>query len=208
MLAALFANASIALTSVCGAKATYASAFQGVSPNIIVALPQTMGKFCDENEATVSGTLSKYVHSTRLQTLKSGSMPRSSTALKTVRLIYTYSQSNNETETLTSNQLDNIRIFTGARIIYAHTARTVAGAACQTNLLDYHSNGIRSDSPSHLGVPLSCVEFKLKAEAGQEIDDNKPTGKLLVSGPAVIGGETVVDEVLTMTDTNTFAYLS
>ena len=135
-------------------------------------------------------------------------MPRTSTALKIVRAIYTYSQSSDETDTLTPSQLDNIRIFTGARVIYAHTASKVAGAVCQTNLLDYHNNGIKGDSPSHLGVPLSCVEIKLKAEAGQEIDDNKPTGKLFVSGPAVIGGEMIVDEVLTMTETNTFAYLS
>ena len=207
-LAALFANASLALTSVSGPNATYASAFQGGSPNILIALPHTLSKLCEDNEATISRGMSRYLHSRKLQTLKSGSMPKSSAALRDVRLIYTYSPSNKPTEVLTTSELNNIRLFTGARVIYAHTVSNVAGAVSQTNMLDYHSNGLNTDSPSHIGVPLSCLEVKLKAAEGQEIDDNKPTGKLFVSGPAVVGGETLVSEVLTMTENNTFAYES
>ena len=206
ILAALFVNASLALTSVSGHKATYASAFQGVSPNVLIAFPHTLSKLCKDNETTISGGMSKFLHSRKLQTLKNGSMPKSSASPGDVRLIYTYSQSNRPTDILTNKQIDNTRLFTGARVIYAHTASNVAGAVSQTNMLDYHSNGLDADSPSHIGVPLSCLEVRLKAAEGQEIDDNKPTGTPFVSGPAVVGGETLLDEVLTMTDNNTFAY--
>ena len=135
-------------------------------------------------------------------------MPKITSALSSLRLIYTYDRVNTQTETLTTSQLDSIRLFTGARTIYGLTTAKVAGAVCQTNMLDYHSNGLKPDAPTHLGTPLSCVEVKLKAESGQDIDDNQPLGKLVVSGPAVVGGEALVDQRFVMTDNNTLAYES
>lgn len=208
VLAALFANASLALTSVSGPKATLSSAFQGLTPTIVVALPQTLARFCEEKEEDLSGVVSRYMHGRQLHILKNGSMPKISSALSSLRLIYTYDRVNAQTETLTANQLNSIRLFTGARTIYGLTTSMVAGAVSQTNMLDYQSNGLDPDAPTHLGVPLSCVEIKLKAESGQDIDDNKPAGKLQVHGPAVVGGETLVDRRFMMTDNNTLVYES
>jgi hypothetical protein len=50
-----------------------------------------------------------------------------------------------------------MRIFTGARVLYALTAAKVAGALFQTHAYDYR----RDSGPSHFGPPLSSVEIKL-----------------------------------------------
>ena len=207
-LAALFSNASLALTSVTGPQATYASAFQGVKPTIVVAHPQTLSRLCAEHEKALSTTFSKYMHGRRLATLDNGSMPKLSTALQDIRLIYTYKDTRANAESLTTAELCNIRLFTGARIIYALTDADVAGAVCQTNMLDYQSNGLKKDEASHFGPPLSCLEIKLIAQSGRDIDDDKPVGNLAVTGPAVVGGETVVDQSMMMTESNTVAYPS
>ncbi|KAL9098463.1 MAG: hypothetical protein Q9163_005878 [Psora crenata] len=205
-LAALYSNASLAFNSVSGPQATYASAFQGIKPNILITNPQTLARLCDANQKTISGIFSKYIHGRKLETLKNGSMPKSSTALGDVRLIYTYEQADVNTESLTAAQLSDIRLFTGARVIYALTDANVAGAVCQTSMLDYQNSGLTLDRPSHFGPPLSCVEIKLAATTDQEINDDKPVGKPVVTGPAVVGGETTIDQIMTITDNNTLAY--
>ncbi|KAL9130262.1 MAG: hypothetical protein Q9217_001512 [Psora testacea] len=207
-LAALFSNASLALTSVSGPQAPYGSAFQSVKPNILIAHPQTLSRLCEQNEQALSGAFSKYMHKRKLETLKHGSMPKSSAVLRDVRLIYTYEQADVNKESLTAAQLSNIRLFTGARVIYALTDANVAGAICQTNMLDYQTSGLKFNKPSHFGPPLSCVEVKLVATTDGEIDDDKPIGRLAVSGPAVAGGETTVNRTMMMTDNNTLAYAS
>lgn len=99
-------------------------------------------------------------------------------------------------------ELFKLKVCSGARVIYAFTDSQVAGAICQTNMLDYQNKG------DNFGAPLSSVEIKLRdAEDGKNSDD-KPLGELVVSGPAVIGGEKVVNHIMTMTDRNTLAYAS
>ena len=205
-LAALYSNASLALASVAGPHAPYASAFQGVKPSVLVTHPKTLSRVYEEHRKTLSGTFSKYLHGRKIEVLKNGSMPKSSTAAGGVRLIYTYKQADADKEFLTAAQLLGIRLFTGARIISALTEANVAGAICQTNMLDYQRHGLKLDEPSHFGPPLSCVEIKLRAMPGRDINDDKPTGKLVVTGPAVVGGEAVLDQVMMMTDNNTLAY--
>lgn len=61
---------------------------------------------------------------------------------------------------LSSAVLSDMRIYTGARVVYALTAARVAGAVAQTNLFDYRQDDETGRS-SHFGPPLSCVEVKL-----------------------------------------------
>ena len=158
VLSAFFANASLALTPVCGPQATYASAFKGIHPTIIVALPPTLARLHTDNQKHVSGTVSKYLHDRQLKMLENGSMPKATVALRDVRLIYTYDNSTTYpgSASLTAAQLRDLRIFTGAKFVFAHTApKQVAGAVSQTNLLDYSNHGLDLDARSHLGPPRS-----------------------------------------------------
>ena len=58
---------------------------------------------------------------------------------------------------LSSELLADLRIFTGARVVYALTAPGIAGAVCQTHIFDYR----RHSNAAHFGPPLSSVEIVL-----------------------------------------------
>ena len=134
--------------------------------------------------------------------LKSGTMPKPSSLTNTPRLIYTYDKAGASTVKLDPEELFKLKVCSGARNVYAFTDSQVAGAISQTNMLDYQNTS------ADFGPPLSSVEIKLRdAEDGKNSDD-KPLGELVVSGPAVVGGEKVVNQIMTMTDRNTLAYAS
>lgn len=109
-------------------------------------------------------------------------------ALSKLRLLMIYSSPSSAS--LTSSQLSDLRSGLGVRIGYALTAKDVAGAVAQTNILDYR---VKSGM-AYFGPPLSCVEVKL---VGEESDMGKvvPKGKINVKGPSVVGGETVLEGV-------------
>ncbi|CAD6576876.1 MAG: hypothetical protein ASARMPRED_007928 [Alectoria sarmentosa] len=202
-LAALFSNASLALTSVSGPKAPYSAAFQGASPTVIVANTETLSGFCKDKERTMSSSpLGQFNQWRKAKTLKAGTMPKASGLTNTPRLIYTYDKAGASTVKLDPEELFKLKIYSGARLVYAFTDSQVAGAISQTNMLDYQITS------ADFGAPLSSVEIKLRdAEDGKTTDD-KAMGELVVSGPAVVGGEKVVNQIMTVTDRYTLAYAS
>ena len=129
-------------------------------------------------------------------------MPKASGLTYSPRLIYTYDKAGASTVKLDPEELFKLRIYTGARFVYAFTDSQVAGAISQTNILDYQNKS------ADFGPPLSSVEIKLRDAAEGKNTDDKPLGELVVSGPAVIGGEKVVNQIMTVTDRNTLAYAS
>ncbi len=201
-LAALFSNASLALTPVSGPKVLYDAAFQGVTPTIVIAGTQTLSTYCKNRERKELTNHIAIGHWWKSRSLKAGVMPKSSATAKP-RLIYTYDSPTASTVPLSPTDLFNLRLFTGARIVYAFTDSRVAGAVSQTNILDYAK---RIGDHGHFGPPLSCVEMKLKDTENRKSEGAKALGQLVVSGPAVVGGEVVSDQVMAMTDENTLAY--
>ena len=202
-LAALFSNASLALTSVSGPNVSYSAAFQGVSPTIVIANPETLSRFCKDKQRTMSSSpLGQFNQWRKTRTLKAGAMPKTSGLTPTPRLIYTFDKAGASTAKLDPQELFKLKIFTGARTIYAFTDSQVAGAISQTNMLDYQT--LSAD----FGPPLSSVEVKLRDASGGKNEDNKALGELVVSGPAVVGGEKVVNHIMTMTDRCALAYAS
>lgn len=121
----------------------------------------------------------------------------------TPRLIYTYDKAGASTVQLDPEELFKLKIYSGARTVYAFTDSQVAGAICQTNMLDYQT------ALADFGPPLSSVEIMLRDAADGKNSDDKALGELVVSGPAVVGGgQKVVNQIMTMTDRNTLAYAS
>jgi len=205
-LAALFSNASLALTPVNGPNVPYSAAFAGMSPTIVIAGSQTMSTYCKDRERVLLTNQLAIGHWWKSQSLKAGVMPKSSTSTHNPRLIYTYDSTAASTVPLPPHELFNLRIFTGARLIYAFTDSHVAGAVSQTNMLDYRNLEKTQDGNSHFGPPLSCVEIKLKDNEDRKAGDSRPMGQLVVSGPAVVGGQVVADQVMALTDENTLIY--
>lgn len=135
-------------------------------------------------------------------------MPKTASIAPKPRLIYTIEQARSGTKTLTSKQLSDLRVYTGAYIIHVLTTPAVAGAISQTNMFDYR---VLDDSPSgaaaHYGPPLSSIEFKLvDTPSHKSTDDHPPEGQLVAEGPAVAGGSTAVDGIMKITENNTLSY--
>jgi len=108
---------------------------------------------------------------------------------------------------LSSDDLSDLRIFTGARVVYALTDAEVAGAVAQTSIYDYRRDAASKNKHSHFGVPLSSVEVKLVDTPEHKTTDESARGEICVSGPAVAGGEVRLGVAGMFRDDYTLAYV-
>lgn len=204
-LAALFSNSSIGITSVAGPKAKYDVALRAISPTVLFTTATTMSQAYRDIKANTSSSWQKFLRWMQSRSLSSGIMPKFSGILPSPRLVYVAESTSNDDVPLSSNEIFDLRLLTGSRIIHALTNAKVAGAIAQTNLYDYQIRGAGVSKYSHFGPPLSSVEVKFK-ETDNRSDANGAIGKLVVSGPAVVGEEITIDRVLTITESNTLCY--
>ncbi|ODH51057.1 hypothetical protein GX48_02842 [Paracoccidioides brasiliensis] len=205
ILAALYGNASVAFNSVSGEHVDFALATAGISPTVIVASSETMHNYHTKSMSPQIGTVAKICRFLQCQSLDAGTMPTQNIltrlaslgpiaelSLENIRLLYiSHRIDANPEYQITSDQLTDLRVFTGARVLYALTAPTVAGAICQTNSFDYR----RIPGRSHFGPPLSNLEIKLIYEKEENASDtgDSSEGKICVAGPAVVGGKCTLD---------------
>lgn len=180
VLRALYANASVALNSVAGESVDFALATVGVSPTVIVASSRTMSDYHDKVMKPHTGLISSITHWFQARKLDAGNMPShgllnqvgnmgptSELSFDKLRLICISHRCDTDKDVrLTSEQLTDLRIFTGARIVYALTGPGVAGAVAQTNVFDYR----RFEGASHFGSPLSSAEIILTSAADDQQD--------------------------------------
>ena len=173
-LAALYSNASVALNSVAGQSPDLVLATQGIAPTVIVASPTTLLKTHEESTRKLGSALAKAAHALSTRTLtqegrfspsnllspfSSGARANVGSTPGKLRLIYVAERAGAGLPHLSSQVLSDLRIFTGARIVYALTAAKVAGAVSQTAYYDYRVDG---GGKGHFGAPLTSVEVFLK----------------------------------------------
>ncbi|KAI9793427.1 MAG: hypothetical protein M1816_000320 [Peltula sp. TS41687] len=218
--AALYTNASIVLNSVAGPESDLDLSTRVVAPTIIAASPETIKRYLEKNRPEKTRGLSSITYWIRSRALAAGRMPNgavitvpisspegpSTTATPgKLRLMFVSERSQTDSPPLSSSDLSDLRIFTGARVIYALTAAKVAGALAATNLFDYRREEGRQ---SHFGAPLSALEIKLvDTKDHKTTDDGRPEGEITVKGPAVVGGEANLGIVGTFRDDHTLAYI-
>ncbi|KAF5007684.1 hypothetical protein FDECE_6020 [Fusarium decemcellulare] len=217
-LAALFSNASVALNSVAGKSPDLVLATQGVAPTVIVASPETLLKTHEESTSRLGSGLAKASHtlSTRsltqegihstsniLSGFSSGASPALGTTPGKLRLVYVAERAGSDSPLLSASVLSDLRIFTGARVVYALTAAKVAGAISQTAFFDYR---LCDDAQTHFGSPLTSVEVFLKDAGAHKTTDDKIEGEIVVRGPCVAGGEANVGIPGRIRHDNTLAY--
>jgi acyl-CoA synthetase (AMP-forming)/AMP-acid ligase II len=203
-LAALFSNASVAMNSVAGLNPDLVLATQGIAPTIITASPGTLAKIHYETTQKLNSKFYQIVHWFQTRSLvQYGVMPlasmfsRAYDSLRPVlgaipgrlRLIYVAEPAGAESTPLSSGTLSDLRVYLGARIIYALTTQKVAGAVTQTGLYDYRIN-IDPEKYSHFGVPVTSVEIFLKDTKTHKNTAEDSVGEIHVNGPAVVGGGT------------------
>ncbi|RMJ24396.1 hypothetical protein PHISP_04734 [Aspergillus sp. HF37] len=201
IMAALYTNASIALNSVAGESVDFALATAGVSPTVIVASSRTMSNYHEKIMHPHTGIISSIARWFQVRDLDAGVMPSHSILNQIANIGPTAELSfdklrllcishrfdaGNEVR-LSSEQLTDLRIFTGARVVYALTGPGVAGAVTQTNVYDYR----RFSGLSHFGSPLSSLEAILTdvREGGAE---KAVEGQITADGPAVVAGRTTL----------------
>jgi len=219
-LAALYSNASVALNSIASASPDLVFATQGIAPTIVVASSSILSKTHAETVEKLNSSLYRLVHWIQTRSMvQQGVMPISSvlsrfydslrpiigTTPGKLRLIYVSEQVGVESIPLSAETLSDLRIFLGARTIYALTAAKVAGAVTQTGLYDYRvddGTGIYS----HFGAPVTSVEILFKDTEKHHTTDTHSAGEvmllsnaynlitkvlqIIVRGPAVVNGET------------------
>lgn len=194
-LGALFCNASVALNSVAGPSADLVLATQGVAPTIIVASPATLKKTHDESFGKLTSPLAKASHSMAtkalandgvfsttnfLSTFSAGSRAQVGTTPGKLRLVFTAERAGANTPHLTSQVLSDLRIFLGAKIVYALTAPKVAGVVSQTMVYDYR---LDTTGKGHFGPPVTAVEIWLKDSDNHKTTDEKVEGEVSLAPP-------------------------
>lgn len=122
-----------------------------------------------------------------------------------LRLLYVADPAGAGAPRLSEQTLSDLRIFTGARLVYALAAPRVAGAVAQTQIHDYRVSG--DGTGAHFGPPISSTEVLLRDSSNYKITDDSYTGEIVVRGPAVAGGEAALGVIGTMRVDNTLAYV-
>jgi hypothetical protein len=194
-LTALYCNSSLALHSVAGRNANLEAATQGVAPTIIVASASTLSKTHREVSGRLASPVLKAVHWSQTRSLtQDGVMPVASmftrindsmrpaigTAPGKLRIVFVSEQAGGDSPALSSLDLSDLRIFTGARVVYALTAAKVAGAVAQTSFYDYRVTN-DAGKHSHFGPPLSSVEILLRDTKDHKTTDDLAVGEVCSS---------------------------
>jgi hypothetical protein len=103
------------------------------------------------------------------------SRPHVGTIPGKLRLVFVAERIGGDTPVLSANVLSDLRVYTGARIIYALAAARVAGAVAQSALFDYR---ITPGVEAHFGAPLSSVEIYLKDMGAHKTTDDIVQGEV------------------------------
>ncbi|CAK7263236.1 hypothetical protein SEPCBS119000_000394 [Sporothrix epigloea] len=219
-LAALYSNASVVLNSVAPFAGDLSLATRGVAPTVIVATPAAVLSTHDQTERNVKNSVfASLLLGWQTRTLKESGVLPSATALASrfldsmrpaigakpgkLRLLYVAERAAAGTPAVSSTVLSNLRVFTGARVIYALTAAKVAGAAAQTAYYDYR---VAPGKYASFGAPLTSTEYFVRSKGQHEITENNQEGEIVIRGPSVVGSEAVLGVIGRIQDDKTLAY--
>lgn len=189
-LAALYQNSSVAFNSVAGRSPDLVLATQGIAPTVIVASPSSLLKIHEESIAKLNTPLAKASHAMSTRTLTqqgvlpssnllsafaAGAKPSLGTDLSKLRLVYTAERVGADTPYLSSKVLSDLRVFTGARVVYALTSARVVGAVSQTAYYDYR---VEEGDNGHFGAPATSIEIRLKDKGSFKTTDDVVVGEV------------------------------
>ncbi|KAL8357242.1 hypothetical protein RB598_002196 [Gaeumannomyces tritici] len=224
-LAALFSNSSVAFNSAAGGAEDLTLATRGISPTVLAATPAALLRTHAQASASVTkSALARTVHGIQSRSLtQSGVMPVASLISSLndglrpalghtpgkLRLVFVAERVGASTPPLSSTVLSDLRVFTGARVVYALTAPKVAGAVTQTEFYDYRvvEDPSAVSRASHFGSPLTTTEVLLRDKGEHKTTDDKIEGEIVVRGPCVAGAEASLGVVGKIRDDNTLAYI-
>ncbi|CAK7222829.1 hypothetical protein SCUCBS95973_004969 [Sporothrix curviconia] len=219
-LAALYSNASVVLNSVAPQAGDLSLATRGIAPTVVVATPAAVLSTHSQTERNVrNSAFASVLLGWQTRTLAEGGVIPSATALVSrfldsvrpaigttpgkLRLLYVAERATAGTPAVSSTVLSNLRVFTGARVIYALTGAKIAGAAAQTAFYDYR---VAPGTYAPFGSPLTSTEYFVRSKGQYEVTDDKLEGEIIIRGPAVVGSEAALGVIGRIRDDNTLAY--
>jgi hypothetical protein len=190
ILVALWSGASLALCSVSGPETDLTFATHLISPTIVIVAAESAAKLHQNVLPAVQTGIAKFAHLSQSRTLAAGNMPSPNVFTKMsrstqanlgaepdkLRLVYIAEKANSTNPPLSSLELSDLRIFTGARVMYALTAAPVAGAVSQTYYFDYRV--FEPAKRSHFGGPVSSLEVKLEDTEHYKTTDTSVEGEV------------------------------
>jgi hypothetical protein len=188
VFAGLYAGSSLIISSVAGPQVDLTFVAKQIAPTVVIASAESVSELHSAASTTVASGLAKWSHSLQLSSFDSGVMPSSGiissktaktfigTSPGTLRLLLIGEKAKTSNPPLSSADICDLRVFTGARILYALTAAQVAGAVAQTHVYDYRRKASPSHKHSHFGTPLSCLEIKLVDVADTKTTDESVEG--------------------------------
>lgn len=203
-LAALFSNASIAITSaISGSQSLERLASFAVAPTVIATSAPAAASLHKSSMATVTSRLSRYLLATQLRAQQEGHLPGPSLATALIppvlvvlgarpgrlRVLHITEQAREAAlSPIVSNvELAQLRSLLDCRVVAALAVNGVAGPIAFTNFYDYR---VRADGRSHFGVPPACVELQVvDTNTHRVIEGGAIAGELIVRGPAAIEEE-------------------
>ncbi|KAH9882670.1 hypothetical protein J1614_000906 [Plenodomus biglobosus] len=220
-LAALFSHATVIINSVAGPGVDLTLASRSIAPTVTVISAETAAKLHSATNISITSGAKKLAHYLESRILAAGRLPTDAILSKLntptranigstpgkLRLVFVSERAGHNTPPLSSEDLSDLRIYTKARVVYALTAAKVAGAVAQTNIYDYRTGNTPPNKHSHFGVPLSCLEIKLKDTPQLQTTDEQCVGELVVTGSSVAGGEVHLGFNATVRDDHTLAYV-
>lgn len=196
-------------------------ATRSIAPTVTVVSAETAAKLHSTTKGSVTSGAQKLAHYLEMRMLTAGRLPTDNLLTKLnaptradigttpgkLRLVFVSERQGLNTPPLSSEELSDLRIYTKARVVYALTTGRVAGAVAQTNMYDYRRGETPSNKHHHFGVPLSCVEIKVRDTPQHKTTDEQIIGELVVNGSSVAGGEVSLGVAATIRDDHTLAYV-
>ncbi|CAK7206037.1 hypothetical protein SEUCBS139899_008820 [Sporothrix eucalyptigena] len=219
-LAALYSNASVVLNSVAPRAGDLSLATRSIAPTVVVANPAAvLSTHAQTRRNLGNNALASLLLGWQTRTLTEGGVIPSSTAFVSrvldsvrpaigatpgkLRLLYVAERAAAGTPAVSAAVLSDMRVFTGARVIYALTGAKVAGAAAQTAFYDYR---VAPGKYAPFGSPLTSTEYLVRSKGQHEVTDDKLEGEIVVRGPAVVGNEAALGVIGAIRDDNTLSY--
>ncbi|EFX02672.1 AMP-dependent synthetase/ligase [Grosmannia clavigera kw1407] len=221
VLAALHAGASVALSSSAPAALDLTAATRGIAPTVVVAGPAALLRTHADTVARLAAVpLASLLLRWETRSLSDGGVfsevvslasrlldrarPAIGTAPGKLRLVYTAERAAAGTPPLSSTVLSDLRVFTGARVLYGLAAAKVAGVAAQTAFYDYRV--VAGGPYAPFGPPLTSTEYLLKDTDTCKVANHKLQGEIVIRGPSVANNEAGLGVIGVIRDDNTLAY--
>ena len=209
--AALFSGSLIAVNSASGSTCNLVAATRPISPTIVVASTHALLTLINHTKGSQMELWHSLITFFQSRTLTSGRIPRGNWLTKIndyvrppvgsphkLRLLFTHELAlAADTRPLSPSDLNDLRQFLAARVVYALCSPRVAGAICAQNPYDYRYEGpqkvpkkTKRVECAHFGPPTPAVEVWLKDSEGYKATDvDGPRGQVWVRGPVVPGKE-------------------